>query len=420
MKIRPSIRIYFLAAMLLTGSITITVMTGTAVGYFFSGMDMAMTKFFRSQAAEIPLAENNQPVQIDDLTVAAAWADLPQIIQDNLDPNELVPNQILKEIGGIPLFSPPEYGYFAMKVVGADKVRYVSLVLLDMDDDGLPDGQSEPPFLYIIFTGIGAIMFFAVILLLVQRKISAPVEQLRDWAKFLDKEQLTQPIPDFHYSELNSLAKMVQTSLSSVQEGLEREQRFLGYASHELRTPISVARTNSELLRKMVIKNISHDKQLEVLDRIERASLTMTDLTETLLWLNRQDDKSLPNQEICLGELVKEIEKDLTYLLHGKAVEVRVDVDSSRLELPVSLIRIVISNLVRNAFQHTVSGNVEIRQKGAMFTVINCNREDESSEPQELGFGLGLELTERLVHQYGWAYLMKPSSCGRTVSVTFE
>ncbi|WP_244225164.1 histidine kinase dimerization/phospho-acceptor domain-containing protein [Vibrio aquaticus] len=62
---------------------------------------------------------------------------------------------------------------------------------------------------------------------------------------------------------------------------------FLGYASHELRTPIAVTRNNSELLCKMISKGIPSEKQLVVLDRIERAGFTMTDLTETLLWLNQ-------------------------------------------------------------------------------------------------------------------------------------
>lgn len=419
MKIRPSIRLYFLIAMLVTGVGSITVMTVSAVNYFFSGMDIAMTGFLRSQAMEIPLAEGNTPRQIDDLTIAASWQDLPPIIQDNIDYSALAPNQLIKKVDGIPVLSPPKFGYFAMKVEAEGKVRYVSLSLSHMDDDGDLFHEEVPPFMYIVFTGVGACFVFAAVLFLVQKKISTPVEQLRSWAKDLDKDQLTQPVPNFHYSELNSLAELIQSSLSSVQQSLEREQRFLGYASHELRTPIAVTRTNSELLRKMISKGIAADKLIEVLDRIERAGLTMTDLTETLLWLNRQEGKSLPSKRIRVGELTRQVESELHYLLHGKMVEVNVSTDESELALPESLCRIVMTNLIRNAFQHTQNGEVEITQKGCQLSIVNHNL-DAQAEPDDLGFGLGLELTKRLIEQSGWRYLSTSSdNCWRS-TVIFE
>ncbi|MEF1230904.1 HAMP domain-containing sensor histidine kinase, partial [Vibrio fortis] len=190
------------------------------------------------------------------------------------------------------------------------------------------------------------------------------------------------------------------SSLSSVQESLEREQRFLGYASHELRTPIAVTRTNSELLRKMITKQLPAEKQLEVLDRIERAGFTMTDLTETLLWLNRQEGKSLPSYPVSLGKSIQQIVGELGYLLQGKSVEVTTTVDQTTLELPEGLCRIVISNLIRNAFQHTENGIVEIAQAGDTLSIVNRNTEPKIGR-DDLGFGLGLELTQRLIAQYG-------------------
>jgi len=196
---------------------------------------------------------------------------------------------------------------------------------------------------------------------------------------------------------------LIQSSLGSVQESLEREQRFLGYASHELRTPIAVVRTNSELLRKMISKGITPEKQIAVLDRIERAGFTMTDLTETLLWLNRQEGKSLPSKRIHVGALTRQVESELHYLLKGKPVDVNVSIDDSELELPEGLCRIVITNLIRNAFQHTQNGDVDIVLMNNQLTIASRDS-DKDVEREELGFGLGLELTKRLIEQYGWEY----------------
>lgn len=417
MKIRPSIRLYFLVAMLFVGSATIGVLTITGIHYFFAGLDTAMTEFMRAQATELPLGENDAPVQFDDVTLAAKWEDLPIEIQQNLNPEELIPNELLKRIDGVPIISEPEAGYFAMKVIVDGETRYISLLLKQMDMNDKFENE-PPPFIYIIFIGLGAIVFFFIALILVQRKIASPVEELKDWAKALDKELLTQPVPNFHYSELNALGELIKSSLSSVQESLEREQRFLGYASHELRTPIAVTRTNSELLRKMITKQLPAEKQLEVLDRIERAGFTMTDLTETLLWLNRQEGKSLPSYPVSLGKSIQQIVGELGYLLQGKSVEVTTTVDQTTLELPEGLCRIVISNLIRNAFQHTENGIVEITQAGDTLSIVNRNTEPKIGR-DDLGFGLGLELTQRLIAQYGWTYQTQQSSEGWRVDVTF-
>ncbi|AIW19152.1 HAMP domain-containing histidine kinase [Vibrio coralliilyticus] len=414
MKIRRSLRLYFLFAMLLTGSLTIIAMSGVAVSYFFSGLDMAMTGFMRTQAYQVELTDNT-PVKINDLTVARRWQDLPQPIQDNLNPNELVLNEVLKKVVGVPLIESPKAGYFAMKMEHKGDVRYASVLFLDNE---FSPGEM-PQFIYIVFVAIAAIFAFSLILIAFIRSVSTPVEELKDWAKSLDKEKLSQPIPGFDYSELNTLAEIIKSSLSSVQEGLEREQRFLGYASHELRTPIAVTRTNSELLKKMILKKLDEDKQLEVLERIERAGYTMTDLTETLLWLNRQEDKTLPFSDLVIGNLITQIDHELEYLLQGKEVKVSIKVDATQHSLPHGLCRIIITNLVRNAFQHTYQGEVIVEQSGSRLVITNHNV-SQGDGGEELGFGLGLELTERLISQYGWYYDNSATNSGRRVELHFS
>ncbi|NOH63161.1 HAMP domain-containing sensor histidine kinase [Vibrio sp. RE88] len=414
MKIRRSLRLHFLIAMLLAGTITISAMSGLALSYFFYGMEMVTSSFMRSQALQIEVTDGH-PVQINELTVATRWQDLPPKIQTKLNPDELVTGELLRKIEGIPIIEPPEAGYFAMRFEYKGKIRYAS-ILLEKNEFTPKD---VPHFMYILLIALGAIALFSLILIAFIRSVSTPVEELKDWAKSLDKEKLSQPIPGFDYSELNTLAEIIRSSLSCVQEGLEREQRFLGYASHELRTPIAVTRTNSELLKKMIIKKLDEDKQLEVLERIERAGYTMTDLTETLLWLNRQEDKTLPFSDLAIGDLVTQIDHELEYLLQGKEVKVSIKVDATQHSLPHGLCRIIITNLIRNAFQHTYQGEVIIEQSGSRLVITNHNVSQGDRE-EELGFGLGLELTERLINQYGWYYDNSATDLGRRVELHFS
>ncbi|OBT15588.1 histidine kinase [Vibrio sp. UCD-FRSSP16_10] len=418
MKIRQSLRLYFLAIMFFVGSMTIVIMSGVAISYFFSGMDIVMESSMRTQAHQAKPSDNH-PITLGRTTVASRWQDLPQSIRHQFKEADLAPNELIKHIDGIPLIDPPKTGYFAMKVVENDSIVYVSLQLPNTTSDTRFRNEKNPYFFYVIFIALGALFFFSAALFGILRIMSEPVENLRDWAKSLDKEKLKQPVPNFQYSELNSLAGIVQSSLSSVQDSLDREKQFLGYASHELRTPIAVTRTNTELLRKMISKDVDKAKQEEVLERIERAAFTMTDLTETLLWLNRQEDKSLPSTTITLGELVTQIKQELFYVLHGKQVDVFLESDNTKLDLPLGLCRIVITNLIRNAFQHTTHGEVVIKQVATELRIDNYNHSENESE-QQLGFGLGLELTERLIKQYGWHYQNTLTPSGRSVLIEFK
>jgi len=76
---------------------------------------------------------------------------------------------------------------------------------------------------------------------------------------------------------------------------------------------LAVVRSNTELMAKLVDKPNSIEKQKEVLERILRAGVTMTDLCDTLLWLNRGRHNELQLTQVNLGELIKQLCQDLNY-----------------------------------------------------------------------------------------------------------
>jgi len=388
--------------------------------YFLTGLDFSMRKDMENNAFQINLSPNN-PAVIGNYHIASQWQDLPSEIQNNLNPQNLVEGVLIKKVVGNPLFSKPEKGYFAMKVIQNGEIRFISNMFFAADDDGNNNSADNElsPFLSLAIIALLAMILFAVTPYLILRKVAIPIEKLMSWAKKLNKQQLKQAPPEFHYSELNSLAGILQSSLLSVQESLDREQQFLGYASHELRTPIAVTRTNTELLRKMIEKEVSTEKQLQVLDRIDRAGLNMTDLTETLLWLNRKADKSIPVKSISIGQVTEQLTKELSYLLTSKNIELIIKTDIHEQLLPEVLCRIIINNLIRNAFQHTQEGKIIITQSKNKLVIHNQHL-SQSQQDNELGFGLGLELTQRLVKHYDWQYHTIAKADSHYVEVIFN
>ena len=272
--------------------------------------------------------------------------------------------------------------------------------------------------LFIISTSIIGVL--GITILLLRRRVSRPVASLGQWARSLNAENLNEPPPDFSYPELNDLASLIRTSLSSVQESLDREHSFLRHASHELRTPITVLRNNIELLHK--IKENSNEErflsQKKAIDRMDRASLNMQYLTETLLWLSRKEMQPLPGKQLELDRLLEELVGEMKYLLQRKDVALKIETNPCSVFLPEIPVRIILGNLIRNAFQHTWEGSITIRQQDNI--VVVCNPQSPAdTEQSELGFGLGLQLTTQLTQKLAWKYIDESTTHTHKVSIIF-
>ncbi|QUM76067.1 HAMP domain-containing histidine kinase [Moritella sp. 24] len=422
MKLRPSLRLYFLGAMLFLGVSMAITFSALTVNYFVEGMDSVlrgtMVEVADTEGIEV---KDNQPIMLLDFHVASRWQDLPREARDSFGkpPTEMF--ELNKHIVKKELFSPPSEVHFVMVM----KTKPGQLLYIYKSFKGdlharLSDGPGSQ-FVWIPVFGLSGIVVFALLLIMVMRRVASPVEALRDWAKSLNAESLQQPPPEFKYKELNTLATIVHNSLNSVQESLDREHEFLRNASHELRTPIAVIRTNVELLNKINSKSPMTEKQQQVIERVERAGFTMSHLTETLLWLSRDESLLLVPESVKLDVQIRQTVEDLSYLLRGKSVCVELNTSEWQVKVPATACRIVLANLVRNAFQHTYRGVVTITQQQGQVIIRNVN-DDETSDTDstnDLGFGLGLKLTDKLTARFNWPHERLVESSGHKVTVHF-
>jgi len=142
-------------------------------------------------------------------------------------------------------------------------------------------------------------------------------------------------------------------------------------------------------------------------------------VTETLLWLGRDDSSTHPSVMLRVDDVIRELVDGLRYLLQGHPVELELNLEPAELYLPEAPTRIVLGNLIRNAFQHTRSGTVTISQRGGQVEIVNSLDEDQEA-PSETGFGLGLKLTERFTEKLGWGYTNEPGDAGRKVEIVLN
>jgi len=274
------------------------------------------------------------------------------------------------------------------------------------EKDDLPEAFifSENLEIIILGTGIGFIFLLWACVRHLFRTVSSPLENLRGWAVKLDHDNLEQPHPDFHFEEINQLADLIQNAVGDLHQALNREHHFLRNASHELRTPIAVIRTNMDLLERF--QTDSGDKEKISHQRIRRAVDNMHRLTETLLWLSRKEETMPPPEAIQVYAMVADLVEENRYLLAGKDVDLTLDLETAQATLPRTALRIALGNLVRNAFQYTGQGRIAIKVTPTAVTITNASSNTEGSRltADESGFGLGLMLVEQICHKLNLSY----------------
>ncbi|AEY01643.1 sensor histidine kinase [Oceanimonas sp. GK1] len=244
----------------------------------------------------------------------------------------------------------------------------------------------------------GYLLIMLVAIWIYNRRINHYTQKLADWAESLSLENIQQPVPDFRFHELNSIAERLRNAFDRIAGLMEREHQFVRHASHELRTPIAIIRANMELLQRVGIPT-TFERPME---RINRASQNMQQLTGTLLWLSRENDTPPSISSVDPARLLDDISEELAYLLQGKEVQLQRDYPEARSVQPLPLVplRIVLANLLRNAYQFTERGTITLTVTNQR--IVIRNNSEYLAEDSDSSFGLGLMLVQKICDRLGW------------------
>jgi signal transduction histidine kinase len=195
---------------------------------------------------------------------------------------------------------------------------------------------------------------------------------------------------------------------------LERQERFLHDASHELRTPVTIARGHLELLRREQPDSPELDVALDELGRMER-------IVERLLLLAKSEQQGFVFEEIDLEAFLS----DLFIRWSEVAPRAwRLDVDlAGRLVVDPEALRDALDALLENAVKYTDPGDsIELaaHADGAGGVVIEVSdsgvgispdalphifdrwaRADSARTRQRGGAGLGLAIVAAVARAHG-------------------
>lgn len=221
--------------------------------------------------------------------------------------------------------------------------------------------------------------------------------------------------------ELGALARAFNELLDRIESTLARQRQFMADASHELRTPVSVARTAIEVTEAKAGR--TQGEYQECLGVVRKQMTRLSRIVDDLFALARADAGSLPLNvgRFYLDELVAACVKDANLMAMAKGTTVEwtgaEDVEISGDE---RLLGQMISNLLDNAVRHgEPSGRVTVdlvRQDGrAEISVRDSNQGIAEAEHERIfgrfvrldparageGAGLGLSIARAIAVAHG-------------------
>lgn len=219
---------------------------------------------------------------------------------------------------------------------------------------------------------------------------------------------------DWQGNEVGLIARAFDQYLERLDRFVEREKYFTAAASHELRTPLSVVMGAAEVLESQTTEHTPVAAQ-SALKRITRACHDMLGFIEVGLLLSREDARPVQDaHETSLNYVIQRLADDFSNQLGERNVSLRLSLQTViALDQGESLVRAVVSNILRNAIEHTRDGHVDVVLHDTVLTIQDTGEgilADCLSQVFERGYstkkhgtGMGLHLVQRLCDRFQWS-----------------
>lgn len=290
-----------------------------------------------------------------------------------------------------------------------------------------------------IGVALAALLVLTLLAWMYVRHLLKPLDAIGEGARRFGKGDFSQPIPErcIHGpDELGELATTINTMGQDIHQMLEAKRALLLAISHELRSPLTRARLNAELLPETADVNPQRDALMR--DLQEMASL-ISDLLESERLAGNHT--ALQRTPTDLPALARQVIDELR-TRHPAAAKVAVHApgDMPAASVDASRVRLLLRNLVDNALRHgadaaqppsvTLSSDagtvtLEVRDHGPgvpeeqlAHLAQAFYRPDSARTRAAGGVGLGLYLCRLVAQAHGGSFAVRNAQPGLAVTVT--
>jgi two-component system, OmpR family, sensor kinase len=209
--------------------------------------------------------------------------------------------------------------------------------------------------------GAAALVLAALVGSLLARAGLRPVEAMRRRAAAISLHQADEGLPlPAAEDEIRRLGVTLNEMLARMRASYEREARFVADASHELRTPVAVVKTELDgALRAGDFGPRTRDALVAAVEECDR----LAQLAEDLLALAKAEGGRIPvrSERIDLGGLLDRVRDRFVDRAAERARSIKLELDGTSVAVAdPERIRQALHNLVENALRHG-KGTITLR-----------------------------------------------------------
>lgn len=290
-------------------------------------------------------------------------------------------------------------------------------------------------------TVIGQILLMILFSWLVVRGVRAGLLSVNSLAKEIQQRSIDdmqplsiQDVP----AEIVPFVTHTNDLLIRLDASIAAQRRFIGHAAHQLRTPLSGLKLESEL---MLARPLS-DEVRERVERIKVASDRMIRLGQQLLVLARADPTARPQASFVRIDLCEWVRTSgAEWIPRSRAVQVSLDLsapdDAVWIDGDPLLLDELLGNLIDNALRYGRAGGHIALIIGANPPSLTVQDDGPGISPEEHGrvfeafyrsqnampggSGLGLAIVREIAHAHGawWNLTSRPEFPGTQLTVVF-
>lgn len=285
----------------------------------------------------------------------------------------------------------------------------------------------------IVYTII-AVLLGSVLTYYVSGKSLRPVKVLNEQVKNINVHNLSETldVPSTR-DEIAELTQSFNEMTTKLDEAFLMQQRFSASAAHELRTPLSVLQTKIDVFNKKEQHSVTEYDALikSILNQTSR----LRALVSNLLDMTNLEDNA-EQQVIVLGELLEEINGELTHIARDKNISILIIGNSNSVYGNLDLLYRAFYNLIENAIKYNVSGGkveilIDSKEENKVTVTINDTgigipddlkkhvfepffRVDKSRSREMGGAGLGLSIVDNIIKKHNGTVTVSDNKYGGT------
>jgi heavy metal sensor kinase len=370
----------------------------TALVLFSAGVWLALRQHL-TQSMEITLAERTDGL-VQFLRLESLGSDLAAIQEETREYTSGLPvRDTLRLYGadGTLLFASPALASQRLyvrreqvTVMGNGLTIELGTPLDDVDEELASLRNillSSIPFV-VLFAGFGGWW--------ISRKALKPVDQMTIAAESISAADLSArlEVPASN-DELERLGRAWNRMLGRIELSVQQMKQLTADAAHELRTPVAVIRTASELALRREREPAAYRVAL---DGILEESQRMSDLVDALLWLARNDAFRMDDtfDQVPVVDAVSNVHRVAGTLAESKGVRMVLDAQVSpetTVHADPSALRRLILTLADNAIKFSPAGgtvNIRVRVRDALCRI----------EVEDRGPGIAVEDLPRIFDRF--------------------